>query len=233
MRDVGEEERNWIIGNRNEPGWRCQRGARIFVFRVPRISRRRLSRACSRRSHHEACRFGEGPGRSAVRSSTRKNGRLGLSANLPSRRPAFNSPCRRSQHCVVSCTLSVIKRTGNPTREFLLWVKATLTPLRRTPRPPEADSRRTSRHAFRADIVAKVFGVADLNFRAADAFYAWRREGPYRFIQNRSGDSRSGVESSTQQPRSPKINFREIFGGRSIRLLHISANKRTHAPQQL
>jgi hypothetical protein len=37
-----------------------------------------------------------------------------------------------------------------------------------------------------ADTVAKVFlGWGAEIFRAADAFYARRREGPYRFIQNR------------------------------------------------
>ena len=40
---------------------------------------------------------------------------------------------------------------------------------------------------FGADIVAKVFlGCRSKILRAADAFYARRREGPYRFIQNRS-----------------------------------------------
>jgi len=38
-----------------------------------------------------------------------------------------------------------------------------------------------------ADIVAKVFlGWRTKILRAADAFYVRRREGPYRFIQNRS-----------------------------------------------
>ena len=36
-----------------------------------------------------------------------------------------------------------------------------------------------------ADIVAKVFlGWRTKILRAADAFCAWRREGPYRLIQN-------------------------------------------------
>ena len=43
---------------------------------------------------------------------------------------------------------------------------------------------------FGADIVAKVFlGRRTKFFRAADAFYERRREGPYRFIQNRPGIS--------------------------------------------
>jgi hypothetical protein len=38
-----------------------------------------------------------------------------------------------------------------------------------------------------ADIVAKVFlGRRTKILRAADAFYARRREGPYRFMENRS-----------------------------------------------
>jgi hypothetical protein len=38
-----------------------------------------------------------------------------------------------------------------------------------------------------ADIVAKVFlRWRTKIIRAADAFYTWRREGPYRFIQDRS-----------------------------------------------
>src|ERR1700687_215439 len=41
-----------------------------------------------------------------------------------------------------------------------------------------------------ADIVSKVFlGCRRKILRAAGAFYAWRCEGPYRFIQNRSRPS--------------------------------------------
>src|SRR2546423_6114880 len=46
--------------------------------------------------------------------------------------------------------------------------------------------------------------------RAADGFYEWRREGPYRFIQNRSRAPAVALKP-TQEQRSPKINFREIF----------------------
>ena len=56
-----------------------------------------------------------------------------------------------------------------------------------------------------------LFGVTNENFRAADASYARRREGPYRFTQNRSPTS-VVVLKSDPQLRSPKINFREIFG---------------------
>jgi hypothetical protein len=63
-----------------------------------------------------------------------------------------------------------------------------------------------------ADFVAKVFlGWRTKNPRAADALRAPRREGPYRFIQNRSWTSVVRLKA-TQQQRSPKIDFREIFG---------------------
>jgi hypothetical protein len=43
---------------------------------------------------------------------------------------------------------------------------------------------------FQGDTVAKVFlGGQTKFFRVADAFYERRREGPYRFIQNRPGTS--------------------------------------------
>ena len=62
-----------------------------------------------------------------------------------------------------------------------------------------------------ADIVAKVFlGERTKFFRAADAFYERRREGPYRFIQNRPRTSVVALKA-TQQQRSPSINVREIF----------------------
>jgi hypothetical protein len=64
---------------------------------------------------------------------------------------------------------------------------------------------------FTPDIVAKVFlGWRTKILRAADAFYARRREGPYRFIQDRSRTSVVALKSDAEQ-RSPKINFREIF----------------------
>jgi hypothetical protein len=61
-----------------------------------------------------------------------------------------------------------------------------------------------------ADIVEKVFlgGRAKI-LRTDDAFCAWRREGPYRFITNRSRTSVVALKSDTAA--GPKINFREIF----------------------
>jgi len=51
-------------------------------------------------------------------------------------------------------------------------------------------SRALVRRPLSADIVAKVFlGWRTKILRAADALYARQREGPYRFIQNRSRTS--------------------------------------------
>jgi hypothetical protein len=54
-----------------------------------------------------------------------------------------------------------------------------------------------------ADIVAKVFlGWRTKILRAADAFYARRREGPYRFIQNRSRTSVVALKSDAAAEKS-------------------------------
>ena len=54
-----------------------------------------------------------------------------------------------------------------------------------------------------ADIVAKVFlGWRTKILRAADAFYARRREGPYRFIQNRSRASVVALKSDAAAEKS-------------------------------
>jgi hypothetical protein len=67
-----------------------------------------------------------------------------------------------------------------------------------------------------ADIVAKVFlGGRAKFFRAADAFYERRREGPYRFIQNRSGISVVALKSSTAAEKS-KDQLSRDFPGRSV-----------------
>ena len=53
-----------------------------------------------------------------------------------------------------------------------------------------------------ADFVAKVFlGWRTKILRAADAFYARRREGPYRFIQNRSRTSVVALKSDAADAR--------------------------------
>src|SRR6478672_1181569 len=56
---------------------------------------------------------------------------------------------------------------------------------------------------FRADIVAKVFsGWRTKILRAADASSARRREGPYRFIQNRSPTSVVALKSDAAAEKS-------------------------------
>jgi hypothetical protein len=67
-----------------------------------------------------------------------------------------------------------------------------------------------------ADIVAKVFlGRRTKILRAADAFYARRREGPYRFIQNRSRTSVVALKSDAAAEKS-KDQLSRHFPGRSI-----------------
>jgi hypothetical protein len=67
-----------------------------------------------------------------------------------------------------------------------------------------------------ADIVAKVFLGGRTKFlRAADAFYERRREGPYRFIQNRPGTSIVALKSVTAAEES-KDQLSRDFSGRSI-----------------
>jgi hypothetical protein len=67
-----------------------------------------------------------------------------------------------------------------------------------------------------ADIVAKVIlGWRTKILRAADAFYARRREGPYRFIQNRSRTSVVALKSDAAAEKS-KDQLSRDFPGRSI-----------------
>ena len=67
-----------------------------------------------------------------------------------------------------------------------------------------------------ADIVAKVFLGGRTKFlRAVDAFYERRREGPYRFIQNRPGTSIVALKSVTAAEES-KDQLSRDFSGRSI-----------------
>jgi hypothetical protein len=66
------------------------------------------------------------------------------------------------------------------------------------------------------DIVAKVFlGWRTKIFRAADALYARQREGPYRFIQNRSRTSAVALKSDAAAEKS-KDQLSRDFPGRSI-----------------
>jgi hypothetical protein len=67
-----------------------------------------------------------------------------------------------------------------------------------------------------ADIVAKVFlGWRTKILRAADALYARQREGPYRFIQNRSRTSAVALKSDAAAEKS-KDQLSRDFPGRSI-----------------
>jgi hypothetical protein len=64
--------------------------------------------------------------------------------------------------------------------------------------------------------VAKVFlGGRTKLFRAADALYARQREGPYRFIQNRSRTSAVALKSDAAAEKS-KDQLSRDFPGRSI-----------------
>jgi hypothetical protein len=67
-----------------------------------------------------------------------------------------------------------------------------------------------------ADIVAKVFlGWRTKILRGADALYARQREGPYRFIQNRSRTSAVALKSDAAAEKS-KDQLSRDFPGRSI-----------------
>jgi hypothetical protein len=66
---------------------------------------------------------------------------------------------------------------------------------------------------FLADIVAKVFlGWRTKILRAADAFCARRREGPYRFIQNRSRTSVAALKSDAAAEKSKDQLSRDFLG---------------------
>ena len=83
--------------------------------------------------------------------------------------------------------------------------------------------------SFCADIVAKVFLGGRTNFfRAADAFYERRREGPHRFIQNRPGISVVALKSNTAAEKS-KDQLSQDFLGRSIFDFCNNGAKRTFA----
>jgi hypothetical protein len=74
---------------------------------------------------------------------------------------------------------------------------------------------RATRSALRicADIVAKVFlGWRTKILRAADASYARRREGPYRFIQNRPRVSAESLTSDAAAEKSRDRLSRDFLG---------------------
>jgi hypothetical protein len=73
---------------------------------------------------------------------------------------------------------------------------------------------------FSADIVAKVFlGWRTKILRAADALYARQREGPYRFIQNRSRTSAVALKSDAAAENSKRSTFARFSGSLDFRLL--------------
>src|SRR5258707_15579761 len=64
-----------------------------------------------------------------------------------------------------------------------------------------------------ADVVAKVFlGWRTKILRAADAFSGRRREGPYRFIQNRSRTSVVALKSDATAEKSKDQLWRDFQG---------------------
>src|SRR5258707_7631620 len=77
-----------------------------------------------------------------------------------------------------------------------------------------------------ADIVAKVFlGWRTKILRAADAFYARRREGPYRFIQNRSQISVVALKSDAAAEKPKDQLSRDFLGCSVFRLLQQNQSK--------
>jgi hypothetical protein len=69
---------------------------------------------------------------------------------------------------------------------------------------------------FAPDTVAKAFlGWRTKILRAADAFYARQREGPYRFIQNRSRTCVVALKSDAAAEK-PKDHLSRDFWGYSI-----------------
>jgi hypothetical protein len=78
--------------------------------------------------------------------------------------------------------------------------------------PINGHSQRLSARLKGADIVAKVFlGWRTKILRAADAFYARRREGPYRFIQNRSLASVGALKSDAAAAEKSKDQLSRDF----------------------
>src|SRR5712672_3532977 len=83
--------------------------------------------------------------------------------------------------------------------------------------PTKADVRCDERDVrFVPILLKKVFlGRRTKILRAADAFYARRREGPYRFIQNRSRTSVVALKCDAAAEK-PKDQLSRDFLGRSI-----------------
>jgi hypothetical protein len=63
------------------------------------------------------------------------------------------------------------------------------------------------------DCVAKVvLGCRTKILRTADAFYLWRREGPYRFIQNRPRTFLAALKSYGAAEKSKDQLLRDFWG---------------------
>src|SRR5258705_11637456 len=78
---------------------------------------------------------------------------------------------------------------------------------------------------FRADSVEKVFlGCRTKISRAADAFYARRREGPYRFIQNRPRTFLVALKSDAAAETSKNQLSRDFGADRFSTFATVSAN---------
>jgi hypothetical protein len=77
----------------------------------------------------------------------------------------------------------------------------------------------------RSPSVAKVFlGWRTKILRAADAFYARRRKGLYRFIQNRSPSSVAALKSEAAAEKSKDPTFARFLGLFDFRLLQQLSN---------
>src|SRR5438105_884401 len=95
-------------------------------------------------------------------------------------------------------------------------------------------SRRSIAIAIRpksADFVAKVFlGWRTKILRAADALYARQREGPYRFIQNRSRTSVVALKSDAAAEKSKDQLLRDFPGRSIVDFCNKICQDQTHAP---
>src|SRR6266403_2215178 len=84
------------------------------------------------------------------------------------------------------------------------------------------------------DSVAKVFlGCRTKILRAADAFCARRREGPYRFIQNRSRTSVVALKSDAAAEKSKDQFSRDFLGCSIFDFCNNICHNRTRATQQM
>jgi hypothetical protein len=82
-------------------------------------------------------------------------------------------------------------------------------------------------------IVAKVFlGCRTKILRTAEAFYPWRPEGPYRFIQNRPRTFLAALKSYRAAEKSKDQLLRDFWGCSIFDFCNNICHFQTHAPQQ-